>query len=63
MAVSIEQIGDHVHIRMTRWNPLIISSPDKCRKGIEVDICDKCGDVAVITAYEMDKKYCNRCKR
>jgi len=55
-----------LYISLKKFMPIVISSDDKCRKGIEVDVCDGCECIGCITDTifinnKKSRKYCDAC--
>lgn len=64
--IELSEIKGSIYLRLRKHKPIIIHADDKYRKGIEIDICNDCKCIKVITEYELSKgkkeiKRCSEC--
>ena len=59
--MKFEEIAGSICLHLDKFKPIIISSNDKFRKGIEIDFCSKCHNICIVKTWEGLKKYCENC--
>lgn len=59
--VSITIKENKVYLHLKKHIPVIINAEDKYRKGILIDLCDKCSRLRSIALFHNNKHYCENC--
>jgi hypothetical protein len=60
--IRVTVVEGRVYLDMPRYMPVVLSAQDKFRKGIEVGLCPKCGEMKNLNCSQGDISWCMECE-